>query len=75
MARVEEDAKKMNLANEFYSDMINRQRQEEMHRKGKEVGSRVDTSVLLPTVPVSTIPTQAKKTFVCQSSLSLPLSV
>ena len=60
--KAEEDAKKMNLANEIYSDMVSMKRKEETTRKGSAIGSTVtiDTSSV---AAYSAVPTSCKKVF------------
>ena len=62
MQKVEEDAKKMNLANELYTSMVSLQKSDEVMRRGKEIGETVtiDTSSI---GCLSPLPTDVKKVF------------
>ena len=64
MAKAEEDAKTMNLANELYSDMVTMKRQDQMARQGQIEASNVDLAACLPTVAINALPTREKKSFV-----------
>lgn len=65
MAKVEEDAKTMNLANEIYSDMVSLKKKDQMIREGQIEASQIDIS-RMRSVNVSPVPATATKNFVSE---------
>lgn len=60
--KVEEDAKKINLANEMYSNMISLKKQQETIQFGREESSKIDMSILRGvTAPKTPVPSTIKR--------------
>lgn len=69
MAKVEEDAKTMNLANELYSDMVSLKRKDQLIRDGQTEAGNIDMSKISSAIVASPIPTMATKNFVSEHFL------